>query len=106
MQGGNKFCFTGQLIRLKALQHIALEIHGDMARLGLGTLADKGKRIVPAVGMEDALQQRRAQNFLDHLARHADLQRRHLLACHHIALHPVDAVGGDEFQQTLGGWHT
>ncbi len=101
VDGVDELALARQFGRFQGGELVAVEARHHAAPLRLGTLAPDGEDVVPAVGVEDVGEQRRAEHVAHLRARHAGLDGGGLLARHHVALHHLDAVGGDDAEQVV-----
>ncbi len=90
---GDEFFLARHRVAFEVIEHFAVEIHRQMALLGLDALAPDREDVVPSVAVEHIRQQRGAEDFAHLLSRHARLERGDLLLGHEITLHDFGLVG-------------
>src|ERR671918_729800 len=82
----------GDHVAVEARDFAILEEYGELALLALGARLLAPVDVIPAVGVEDVGEQRRAQDRAHLLLAHAGLQLPDHFLRHEIALLDVDAV--------------
>ena len=85
----------GHHVAVEARELAVLEEHGELALLSLGTGLFAPVHVIPAVGMENVVEQRRAEREAHLLLAHAGLELPHHVLRDVVALLDLDAIGRD-----------